>query len=208
LVDTAVMLLTSAGRRGDAARCRELGISAYLVKPVHQAKLLQSICDALEHAPRKSIPCPPAPSHEKQNRNRVLVAEGNPVNQKLAARLLEKRGYIVSVAGDARQVLTAIEKKVFDLVLMDTGVSEINGFEASHAIRERERFTGGHVLIIGMTAPSPKADESRCLAAGMDACVAKPIQPREFFATIEKILMKGKVAFESDETVTAEKLTT
>jgi PAS domain S-box-containing protein len=208
LVNTAVVLLTSAGRRGDAARCRELGVSAYLVKPVHQAKLLQSICDALEHAPRKSIPCPPAPSHERQKRSRVLLAEGNPVNQKLATRLLEKRGYIVSVAGDAHQALMALEKEEFDLVLMDAGISEIDGFEASHAIRERERFTGGHVLIIGMTASSPKADEHRCIAAGMDACVAKPIQPREFFATIEKLLTKDRVASTLEEIETVEKLPT
>ena len=209
LVDTKVMMLTSAGRLGDAARCRELGISAYLVKPVRQGELLQSICSVLQQAPRNSTgPFAQPFSRESRDQSRVLLAEDNAVNQKLAVRLLEKRGYIVSVAGDGRQALAALEKKEFDVVLMDIQMPEMDGFEATAAIRERERSTGRHIPIVAMTAHSLAADERRCLAAGMDAYVSKPIRTSEFFATIEKVLGKSHDGVASDanrDTIHAER---
>ena len=192
LVDTKLLMLTSAGRLGDAARCREFGISAYLTKPVRQGELLQSICSVLQQAPRNhATPFAQPFSQESRNQWRVLPAEDNAVNQKLAVRLLEKRGYTVSVAGDGRQVLAALEKEEFDVVLMDIQMPEMDGLEATAAIRERERFTGRHLPIVAMTAHSLAADERRCLAAGMDAYVSKPIRTSEFFATIEKVLGKS-----------------
>jgi two-component system sensor histidine kinase/response regulator len=193
LAGTTVMMLTSAGQPGDAARCRELGISAYLVKPVRQGELLQSICGALRLPVQKKdmlVGHPSSPETPKQSR--VLLAEDNLVNQKLAVRLLEKRGYIVSVVGDGRQALAALEKEAFDVVLMDIQMPEMDGFEATAAIRERERFTGAHLPIVAMTAHSLAADERRCLAAGMDAYVSKPIRTSEFFATIERVLGKSQ----------------
>jgi two-component system sensor histidine kinase/response regulator len=191
LVGATIMMLTSAGHLGDAARCRELGISAYLVKPIRQGELLQAICNVLNLAAQKQAPLVTRHTlREARNRSRVLVVEDNAVNQTLAVRLLEKRGYIVSVAGDGRQALAALEKEDFDVVLMDVQMPEMDGFEATAAIRETEKSTGVHIPIIAMTAHALKGDEERCLSAGMDAYISKPIRTNELFATIESVLCK------------------
>jgi len=193
LIGGTIMMLTSAGQLGDAARCRELGISAYLVKPIRQVELLEAICNLLNLPPQKKAPLITRHSlRESRNRARVLLAEDNTVNQTLAVRLLEKRGYIVTVAGDGRKALAALEKESFDIVLMDIQMPELDGFEAAAAIREKERLTGNHIPIIAMTAHAMKDDEQRCLSAGMDAYVSKPIQTSEMFATIEKLLGKSE----------------
>jgi len=187
LVGASIMMLTSAGHLGDATRCRELGISGYLVKPIRQGELLDSICQILQKSPKKSIE-PLVTRHslrENKSRSRVLLAEDNAVNQTLAVRLLEKRGYVVTVAGDGRAALAAVEKEPFDLILMDIQMPEMDGFEATLAIRQREQSTGGHVPIIAMTAHALKGDEERCLSAGMDGYVSKPIRSHELFTAIE-----------------------
>ena len=195
LVGATIMMLTSAGHLGDAARCRELGISAYLVKPIRQVELLQGICNVLNLATQKKAPLVTRHTlREAGSRSRVLLVEDNLVNQTLAVRLLEKRGYIVSVAGDGRQALATLEKKEFDVVLMDVQMPEMDGFEATAAIRETERSTGKHIPIIAMTAHVLKGDEDRCLFAGMDAYLSKPIRTIELFATIEKVLGKDREA--------------
>jgi CheY-like chemotaxis protein len=189
LVGATIMMLTSAGHFGDAARCRELGISAYLVKPIRQRELLEEICNILHLSTRKEAPLVTRHTlREDRNRLRVLLVEDNAVNQTLALRLLEKRGYIVSTAGDGRKALTALEKETFDVVLMDVQMPEMDGFQATAAIRESERSTGRHVPIIAMTAHSLKGDEERCLSAGMDAYISKPIRTNELFGTIERFL--------------------
>ncbi len=190
LVGAAIMMLTSAGHVGDAARCRELGISAYLVKPIRQGELLDSIRQILQKTPQPK-PVPLVTRHtlrETQNRARILLAEDNAVNQHLAVRLLEKRGYTVSVAGDGQLTVAALEKETFDLVLMDIQMPNMDGFEATSTIREREARTGGHIPIIAMTAHALKDDEERCLAAGMDGYVSKPIRTSELFSAIERLL--------------------
>lgn len=184
-----IMMLTSAGHLGDAARCRELGISAYLVKPIRQGELLQAICNVLNLATQQKAELVTRHTlREERNRSRVLLAEDNAVNQTLARRLLEKRGYIVSVACDGREALAALDNEHFDVVLMDVQMPEMDGFEATAAIRDRERSTGRHTPIIAMTAHALKGDEERCLAAGMDAYISKPIRSHELFATIEKMI--------------------
>jgi PAS domain S-box-containing protein len=191
LVGATIMMLTSAGRLGDAARCRELGISAYLVKPIRQPELLQGICNILNLASQKKAPLVTRHTlREAGSRSRVLLVEDNVVNQTLAVRLLEKRGYIVSVAGDGRQALATLKTKEFDVVLMDVQMPEMDGFEATAAIRERERSTGKHIPIIAMTAHALKSDQDRCLSAGMDAYLSKPIRTIELFAAIENALGK------------------
>jgi len=208
LANTAIMMLTSAGKPGDAARCRELGISAYLLKPVRQGELLRSICSALQGAPREKVPIPaPQTSPEISTQWRILLAEDNLINQKLAVRLLEKRGYVVSVAGDGRQVLTALAREKFDLVLMDIQMPEMDGLEATAAIRDKERSTGGHIPIVAMTAHSLAADERRCLEAGMDAYITKPIRTSELFAAIENFLATSGKNISSSEVETPENLT-
>ncbi len=193
------MMLTSAGHLGDAARCRELGISAYLVKPIRQAELLDAICLVLHKTPQKIV-VPLVTRHtlrEEQHRLRVLLAEDNAVNQTLAVRLLEKRGYAVTVAPHGRAALEAFEKESLDVVLMDVQMPEMDGLQATAAIRQKEKSTGGHIPIIAMTAHAMKGDQELCLAAGMDGYVSKPIRTCELFATIER-LVKGRRDIEAD----------
>jgi CheY-like chemotaxis protein len=192
LMGASIIMLTSAGRLGDAARCRELGISGYLVKPIRQGELLDSICQILQKSPTKSIESLVTRHslRESKSRSRVLLAEDNLVNRTLAVRLLEKRGYVVTVAGDGRAAVAAVEKESFDIVLMDVQMPDMDGFEATTAIRQREKSTGGHIPIVAMTAHALKGDEDRCLSAGMDGYVSKPIRTHELFSTIERVMGK------------------
>jgi signal transduction histidine kinase/DNA-binding response OmpR family regulator len=193
LVGATIMMLTSAGHLGDAARRRELGIAAYLVKPIRQSELLDAICNVLNRAPQKKAALVTRHSlREAGRRLKILLAEDNPVNQTLALRLLEKRGYAVSVAGNGCEALARIEKEQFDLVLMDVQMPEMDGFEATASVRQREQRSGKHLRIIAMTAHALKGDEERCLAAGMDAYVSKPIRTHDLFAAIER-LMKSTI---------------
>ena len=207
LVGATIMMLTSAGHLGDAARCRELGISAYLVKPIRQGELLQAIYRALELVAKKAPLVTRHSLREERNRSRILLAEDNAINQTLALRLLEKRGYIVSIAGDGRQALEAFEKERFDLVLMDIQMPVMGGLEATAAIREFERPSGRHTPIIAMTAHALAGDEERYLSAGMDGYIAKPIRTSEMFATIERFLIKDDEDVTRGEVETREKLT-
>jgi two-component system sensor histidine kinase/response regulator len=179
-----IMMLTSGGQRGDSARCEELGVAAYILKPVRQSELRESIVRALGSTQTKG----PIPlitrytlSHVRDSGDtpRVLVAEDNPVNQLLATRLLEKRGYFVRVAGNGRLALEAIAKDPFDLVLMDVQMPEMDGIEATSTLRAREASTGTHLTVIGVTAHALKGDRERCLEAGMDGYLSKPIRAQE-----------------------------
>jgi CheY-like chemotaxis protein len=119
---------------------------------------------------------------------RVLVVEDNAVNRKLAQRILEKRGFQVTLAVDGKQALLAAETDTFDLILMDIQMPEMDGFEATAAIRKREQLAQKHTPIIALTAHAMKEDRERCLSAGMDAYVTKPIRPDELFRTIHELL--------------------
>jgi PAS domain S-box-containing protein len=200
LLAVTIMMLTSAGHLGDAARCRELGISAYLVKPIRQMELLDGICQVLN---KVSIPknMPLVTRHtlqENKHRSGVLLAEDNAVNQTLTVRLLEKRGYSVIVAGNGLEAVEAFENNQFDVVLMDIQMPEMDGFEATAAIRAKEKLTGGHVPIIAMTAHALKGDQERCISAGMDGYVSKPIRTSELFSTIESMLQNKDSARASE----------
>jgi CheY-like chemotaxis protein len=203
LLAVTIMMLTSAGHLGDAARCRDLGISAYLVKPVRQTELLDGICQVLNKIPTaKSIPLVTRHTlRENKHRYRVLLAEDNAVNQTLAVRLLEKRGYSVVVANNGAEALVAFENNPYDVVLMDIQMPVMNGFEATAAIRAKEKLAGGHVAIIAMTAHALKGDQERCIVAGMDAYVSKPIRTSELFSTIESVLSKEIAAGIADPIV-------
>ena len=191
VIETTIMMLTSAGHLGDAARCRELGISAYLVKPIRQTELLAGICQVLNRKVNEAKKLPLVTRHslqESKSRSRILLAEDNAVNQTLAVRLLEKRGYTVKVAGDGRAAVETYEKEPFDIVLMDIQMPGMNGFEATAAIRAKEKLTGRRVPIIAMTAHALKGDQERCIAAGMDDYVSKPIRTSELVSKIENLL--------------------
>jgi CheY-like chemotaxis protein len=178
-----IMMLSSAGQRGDAKRCRDLGVDAYLTKPVRQGELLDAILTALGTRPTKEPLRVLVTRHslrENGGHLRVLLVEDNAVNQLLAVRLLEKRGHNVTVAGNGKEALVALEKDSFDLVLMDVQMPEMDGFEATAVIREKEKRSGrNHLPVIAMTAHAMLGDRERCLEAGMDDYITKPIRSQE-----------------------------
>ncbi len=184
-----VMMLSSAGQRGDAIRCRELGVAAYLTKPVRQQELLEAVLTALGEGPKKEPPAVLITRHslrESRRQLRLLLVEDNVVNQRLAVRLLEKRGHAVVVAENGRRALAALENDTFDVVLMDVQMPEMDGFEATAAIREKEKSSGMHQPIIAMTAHAMVGDKERCLAAGMDDYITKPIRSDALIEMLER----------------------
>jgi two-component system, sensor histidine kinase and response regulator len=188
-IGATLMMLSSANRREDAVRCRELGVSTYLTKPIRQSALLDAIMTSLgESAGASGLAAaaggPSAPAGRRRTL-RILLAEDNAVNQRLAVSLLEKRGHRVVVAGNGLEAVAALERSSFDAVLMDVQMPEMDGFEATAAIRLREADTGSHIPIIAMTAHAIKGDCDRCLEAGMDAYISKPLRPRELFEVLE-----------------------
>jgi signal transduction histidine kinase/DNA-binding response OmpR family regulator len=186
LSQASIMMLSSADLQGDAARCRLLSIACYLVKPVSQSELGDAILKALAGKcscePESRAPSLPLPSRRCY---RILLAEDNPVNQKVVLKMLEKRGHRVVLARDGAQALDALQDREFDLVLMDVQMPGMDGLQATAAIRDREKAAGGHVPILAMTAHAMKGDREKCLAAGMDGYVAKPVQPAQLFEAIE-----------------------
>jgi len=205
LATATIMMLTSAGHRGDALRCRELGVSAYLLKPIRQSELREAIAKVLGAREQKgAIPLITRYSlHDARDPEaclRILLAEDNPVNQLLATRLLEKRGHRVTVAGNGREALAAIDKESYDLVLMDVQMPELDGIEATIAIREKEKKGANHLPVIALTAHAMKGDQERCLEAGMDAYLSKPIRAQELDELLDKYVarkMELAVATES-----------
>jgi signal transduction histidine kinase/DNA-binding response OmpR family regulator len=197
LKDTILIMLSSAALRGEAARMKEIGFSAYLTKPVKQSQLYDCLATVLNG--RAAKPTTKAKSAEpsvtassiaddKRHRARILLAEDNVVNQKVALRILEKRGYHADVVSNGKEAVHAVATTPYDLVLMDVQMPEMDGFEATAAIRAREKATGAHVPIIAMTAHAMKGDRERCLEAGMDGYVSKPIQAEELFEAITSLV--------------------
>jgi CheY-like chemotaxis protein/nitrogen-specific signal transduction histidine kinase len=187
-----IVMLTSAGQPGDAARCRELGVAGYLTKPINRAELRDALTQALSVQPAEMSRPPLVTRHslrEARTSRRILLVEDNSVNQLVARRMLEKTGHIVTVANNGREALDILEAASFEgfaCVLMDVQMPELDGFEATALIRERERHTPGvHLPIIAMTAHTMKGDAARCIAAGMDAYVSKPIHPDTLFEVIQ-----------------------
>jgi signal transduction histidine kinase/CheY-like chemotaxis protein len=192
-----IIMLTSAGERGDAARCRQLGIAACLTKPVMQSQLMEAIRATLRLLGSRSVPPGATAGHALPcggSGLRILVAEDNPVNQVLVRRLMERHGCSVVGADSGRRALEALERQTFDLVLMDVQMPTMDGFEATSAIRERERVTGQHLPVIAMTAHAMAGDRERCIAAGMDGYVAKPIRASELIKEIHRLCINSAVA--------------
>ena len=196
LPEVALMLLSSDDKPGDMARCQELGISAFLRKPIKQSELLDAILTVLHQAPRKtSYITTPRPSPASQHGTlHILLAEDNEVNQEYAVDLLRRRGHTVVVANNGPEALADWEMGTFDIILMDVQMPLMDGFAATAAIRQRENATGRHTPIIALTAHVMKGDRERCLAAGMDAYASKPLRPQELFAAIDGLLPGGKTA--------------
>ncbi|HEX5424600.1 MAG TPA: response regulator [Candidatus Acidoferrales bacterium] len=186
-----IMMLTSLGQRGDAARCRELHVSAYLVKPIRQAELHDAILRVLGAGLRQAdvlITRHTLREHPRLTPElRILLAEDNAINQRVILRLLEKRGHKVVAVETGLAALHALEKSRYDVVLMDIQMPEMDGIEATAAIRSREKTTGGHQQIVALTAHAMKGDAERCLAAGMDGYLAKPVNPEDLDDTLMRL---------------------
>ncbi len=188
------VLLTSAARPGDAARCREIGVTAHLIKPVKQSLLMNAIVgavageDAVAVAPASVYKDPRASTADRVLR--ILLAEDNAVNQKFAVRAFEKAGHSVVVANNGREALEAWERERYDVVLMDVQMPEMDGLEATARIRslEEERQPTRRTPIIAMTANAMKGDRERCLEAGMDGYISKPVKRQTMFAEIARVL--------------------
>jgi CheY-like chemotaxis protein len=191
LAGTAIMMFTPGHKLIDAARSRDLGVAAYITKPVRQ----QELRDALTAAHRKVArgagmfqlaTRPELPSERRPIKPiRILLAEDNTINQRLTLRLLEKRGHSVIAVADGIEALEAMDREAFDLVLMDVQMPRMDGFQVTSIVREREKLTGQHIHIFAMTAHVLKGDEERCLSAGMDGYIPKPISPKELISMVE-----------------------
>jgi two-component system sensor histidine kinase/response regulator len=190
-----IVMLTSAGAVGDAERCRELGIRGFLAKPVDGETLHSAILRALGQttdqpirvSPDAESSAPPGIAYK------ILLAEDNPVNQIVATRHLEKLGHALKIAANGRRAVEMWEQDQFDLILMDVQMPEMSGYEATAEIRRREKQTRRHVPIIAMTAHAMVGDREKCLSAGMDGYVSKPIQIDTLAAEISNVL-KGFLA--------------
>ena len=195
LAELPIVLLTSLGQRGHAALAEEAGVAGYLTKPVHQAHLEQCLASVIGGASDRQTHARPAPTGQslvtrhtlaetnRASRIRILLAEDNTVNQRVASKMLERLGCVVDVAADGRQAVAALESATYDLVLMDCQMPDMDGFEATRAIRAREQ-SGQRTPIVAMTANAMAGDRERCIAAGMDDYLTKPVRPDELAATI------------------------
>lgn len=188
----ATIMLTSGSQCGEANRCRELCIAAYLGKPVMRTQLLEKILRTL--GPRISPTKPVSRSGSPRSTGasmalRVLLAEDNPVNRRVATLLLEKQGHSVTVVNDGSAALAALTGEEFDLILMDVQMPGMDGMQATASIRASEEITGNHIPIVALTAHAMAGDRARFLAGGMDGYIAKPIYPREMFDTIADVLL-------------------
>ncbi len=200
LSGVTMIMLTSAGQRGDAHRCMNLGIAAYCLKPIKQSELFEIISTALNKPSRSEKRPSLVTRHSVREGKRclnVLLAEDNAINQKLASRILQKMGHTVTIAENGMKVLQNLESKRFDVILMDVQMPEMDGFQATKAIREKEKISGGHIPIIAMTAHAMSGDKERCLATGMDGYISKPINTQELLKNIDELLSKLEASSET-----------
>jgi two-component system, sensor histidine kinase and response regulator len=191
LAGATIMMITSNDQFGDAERCRELGVASYVTKPVTQSSLLDAIMTTLGSPAVKQefhTPATGSAVSEIFDRLHILLVEDNVINQTLAVHLLQKRGHTVVTATNGKEAIAALEKEHFDLVLMDIQMPEMNGFEATAIIREKEKTASSRIPIVALTAHAMKGDRERCLAAGMDGYVSKPIRPEELSKVIQSLL--------------------
>ena len=200
-----ILMLTSDNRNGDIARCKGLGITGYMVKPIKRSHLQHVVGSAMGQAKATSAEMSLTAKDNVDMDNessahvgrmqsmRILLAEDNAVNQKLATRMLEKRGHTVIVANNGKEALETLKKERFDLILMDVQMPEMDGFETTAAIRAHERGNGKHIPIVAMTALAIQGDKERCLEAGMDSYVSKPIKSNELYDVVENLrLVSGQ----------------
>jgi signal transduction histidine kinase/DNA-binding response OmpR family regulator len=192
---TMIMMLSSVGHRGDALQFRELGVAAYLTKPVRQSLLLDAVLSvlAINDLPAESKALVTRHSlNEARRPLRILLAEDNAVNRHLVTALLSKRGHTTVAVGNGREAVAQVANGGFDLVLMDVQMPEMDGFEATAAIRKAEETTGVHMPIVALTAHAMKGDREACLAAGTDDYLSKPVNASDLYTTIESLTGRGR----------------
>ena len=186
--DLSAVVISALGQRGDASRLREAGAAGYLTKPFEAGELLEAVRAIATGVAGKGELVTRHWIRERRRHVNVLLADDSPTNRRLAMRLLEKRGHAVTAVENGLEAVRAFEKDSYDLILMDVQMPEMDGLEATAAIREAEQLSGERIPIVALTAHAMKGDRDRCLAAGMDAYVSKPFQAEELFATIEQLV--------------------
>jgi PAS domain S-box-containing protein len=191
LAGATVMMLSSAMPSGSAARCNSLGIASWLTKPVTQSELLNAILLAVNGGPEERAArdqkTQPAPTAANGSFLRILVAEDNPVNRAVVTKILETQGHQLAHAATGREAVEAFSDGAFDLILMDIQMPQMDGFEATRRIRELEEATGGHITISAMTAHAMAGDRERCLAAGMDDYISKPLRKDDLLRILDRV---------------------
>jgi CheY-like chemotaxis protein/HPt (histidine-containing phosphotransfer) domain-containing protein len=193
LAESAIMMLTSVGQRGDGARCRELGVSAYLVKPIRRTEFLEAILHVLGPPVQTGERPDLVTRHtirEARRKLRILVVEDNAINWELVTRLLQKHEHTIIAVTTGREAVDLLEKEpaCCDMILMDVEMPVMDGLQATALIREREKISGKHMPIIALTAYAMKGDRERCLAAGMDSYLSKPIRYQDLLETIQRLV--------------------
>ncbi len=206
LGSAVIMMITSSDRQGEISRCKELGIAAHLIKPLKQSELFNSIAETLgmNGTPQHDMRTATADLVQRIPPLKILLAEDSLVNQKLALALLKPQGHEIAVVLNGSDAVNERKNREFDLILMDVQMPEMDGLEATRQIREYEQETGEHVPIIAMTAHAMKGDRERCLEAGMDGYVSKPVRVRELFSTIEECLHYTSADALTEEMITPE----
>lgn len=199
-----IIVLTSAVRAGDIGLCRELKVAAHLMKPLKQLELLEAIASEVAAAGKTEITATRAVERIDGDAPplrplQILVAEDSPVNQKLAVGILTRQGHQVTLANNGREALDALREGTFDLVLMDVQMPEMDGLEATRHIRLGEQISGEHLPIVAMTAHAMAGDRDRCLAAGMDGYISKPIRMHDLYDEIRPLVSGGETGQASDD---------
>ncbi|MCC6544864.1 MAG: response regulator [Nitrospirae bacterium] len=192
-----IMMLASSGQHREVDRCRRLGISAHLVKPVKPSSLLDLIQLVLGGTKQEAVKSPPVTMHTIRGKQRplnILLAEDNLVNKKIVSGILDKRGHMVVIVKNGKEAVSAYEERpgFFDIIVMDIQMPEMDGLEAAALIRSREEISGGHIPILALTAHAMKGTREKCLIAGMDGYVSKPVKINELISEIEEAINLGK----------------
>ena len=201
--EVTIMMLSSADQSSSAKRCRELGVEQYLVKPVRESELQEAVRKALGGEKKTTPSADAVKTAPAGNRMNILVAEDNPINQRLAVSMLQKMGHTVMIAGSGKEALDMQERHAVELIFMDVQMPEMDGLEATRRIRAHEEKSGTHIPIIAMTAHAMSGDRERCIAAGMDDYVAKPISAKMLASAMDRVVeltlsVKASMAKRSD----------
>ena len=203
LLTTTILMLSSAEQKGKANDYKEYGISSFQLKPIKQSELYNAIIDALARSGFEGDYQVTGPDRKKTVSDKlvypykILLAEDNAINRRLALSLLEKHGCQTVAVTNGREALTALSEQAFDLILMDVQMPEMDGFEATKSIRQDEHKTGQHIPIVAMTAHAMSGDRERCIAMGMDDYISKPIKSQTLFAAIQRVM---GISAEAEET--------